>query len=40
MNYLMRTPVIMDDSAIHALLGEIRKTSYNEGIQRTLAAMR
>jgi nucleoside-diphosphate-sugar epimerase len=40
MNYLMRTPVIMDDSAIHALLGEIRKTSYDEGIQRTLAAMR
>jgi nucleoside-diphosphate-sugar epimerase len=40
MNYLMRTPVIIDDTAIHGLLGEIRKTSYDEGIARTLAAMR
>ncbi len=40
MNYLMRTPAIMDDRAIHALLGEIRKTSYDDGVARTLAAMR
>lgn len=40
MNYLMRTPVIIDDTALHGLLGAIRKTSYDEGIARTLAEMR
>ena len=40
MNYLFETPVIMDDSAIHALLGEIRKTLYEEGIRETLRLMR
>jgi nucleoside-diphosphate-sugar epimerase len=40
MNYLMTTPVIIDDTAIHGLLGEIKKTSYDDGIARTLAAMR
>lgn len=40
MNYLFETPVIMDDSAIHALLGEIHKTSYEEGIRETLRLMR
>ncbi|HMD49529.1 MAG TPA: NAD-dependent epimerase/dehydratase family protein [Bryobacteraceae bacterium] len=40
MNYLFETPVIMDDSAIRALLGDIRKTSYEEGIRETLRLMR
>jgi nucleoside-diphosphate-sugar epimerase len=40
MNYLMTTPVIIDDDAIHGLLGAIKKTSYDDGIARTLAAMR
>ena len=40
MHYLLTEPVIMDDSALHELLGGIRKTSYEEGIKQTLAAMR
>ncbi len=40
MHYLLTTPVIMDDSALRELLGEIKKTSYVEGVQQTLAAMR
>jgi nucleoside-diphosphate-sugar epimerase len=36
MNYLFQTPVIMDDSAIHELLGNIHKTSYEDGIRETL----
>ncbi|HBO82192.1 MAG TPA: epimerase, partial [Cupriavidus sp.] len=31
-------PVIMDDSALQALIGPIRKTSYQDGIRQTLAA--
>ncbi|HEV3153262.1 MAG TPA: NAD-dependent epimerase/dehydratase family protein [Candidatus Baltobacteraceae bacterium] len=38
MNYLMSDPVIMDDSAIHGLLGPLHKTSYDEGIRTTLEA--
>jgi nucleoside-diphosphate-sugar epimerase len=40
MLYLMTTPVIMDDAALHGLLGEVHKTPYDEGIRRTLEAMR
>jgi len=40
MNYLFQTAVIMDDSAIHGLLGNIKKTSYEEGIRETLRIMR
>lgn len=40
MHYLLETPVIMDDSAIHALLGEVHKTSYEEGIRETLRLAR
>jgi nucleoside-diphosphate-sugar epimerase len=40
MHYLLTDPVIMDDSALRELLGKIKKTSYEEGIKRTLAAMR
>lgn len=38
MNYLMTDPVIMDDAALHRLIGPIHKTPYTEGIRRTLAA--
>jgi nucleoside-diphosphate-sugar epimerase len=38
MHYLQTNPVIMDDSALHGLLGHIHKTSYAEGIRQTLAA--
>jgi nucleoside-diphosphate-sugar epimerase len=40
MHYLLTTPVIMDDTALRELLGDVRKTPYEEGIQHTLAAMR
>lgn len=40
MNYLFTTPVIMDDSAILQLLGDIKKTSSEEGIRETLRRMR
>jgi hypothetical protein len=38
MNYLLTEPVIMDDTALHGLLGPIRKTSYADGIRQSLAA--
>jgi nucleoside-diphosphate-sugar epimerase len=37
MHYLLTTPVLMDDTALHRLLGTVRKTSYAEGIRQTLA---
>lgn len=40
MHYLQTTPVLMDDSALRGLLGEVRKTPYHEGIRQTLAAMK
>jgi nucleoside-diphosphate-sugar epimerase len=40
MHYLHTTPVLMDDSALRGLLGEVRKTPYEEGIRRTLDSMR
>ncbi|SPE33231.1 NAD-dependent epimerase/dehydratase [Candidatus Sulfopaludibacter sp. SbA3] len=40
MLYLQETPVILDDSKLAAKLGAIRKTSYDEGIQKTLEWMR
>jgi nucleoside-diphosphate-sugar epimerase len=39
MHYLLTEPVIMDDSALSALIGPIAKTPYPEGIRQTLAAM-
>jgi nucleoside-diphosphate-sugar epimerase len=36
MHYLLTTPVFMDDTALHRLLGTVRKTSYAEGIRQTL----
>lgn len=40
MNYLLTTPVLLDDSALHGLLGEIRKTPYDEGLRISLDAAR
>ena len=40
MQYLLTNPVLMDDSALHQLLGAIRKTPYPEGLQLSLEAYR
>ena len=40
MLYLQETPVILDDSKLVTRLGGVRKTSYDEGIRRTLEWMR
>lgn len=40
MNYLLTDPLLMDDSALQRLIGPIHKTSYAEGIRRTLDALR
>jgi nucleoside-diphosphate-sugar epimerase len=40
MHYLAETPVILDDSRLKKTLGAVQKTSYEEGIQKTLAWMR
>ena len=40
MLYLQETPVILDDSKLTNKLGAIHKTSYDEGIQKTLDWMR
>lgn len=39
MHYLQTTPVLLDDSALRGLLGPLPKTSYDEGIRATLAAL-
>jgi nucleoside-diphosphate-sugar epimerase len=38
MHYLWTDPVVMDDSALQALLGPIAKTSYAEGLRRSVMA--
>ena len=38
MHYLQTDPVIMDDSALQALIGPVRKTPYAEGIRRCVEA--
>ena len=40
MTYLFEKPFIMDDAAIHGLLGNVSKTSYEDGIRETLRVMR
>jgi nucleoside-diphosphate-sugar epimerase len=40
MHYLLTKPLIMDDSALRDLLGGIRKTSYEDGVKQTLAALK
>ncbi len=38
MHYLITDPVLMDDTALHRLLGTVRKTPYDEGIRLTFEA--
>ena len=38
MSYLQTDPVLLDDRALHSLLGEIHKTSYVDAIRATLRA--
>jgi hypothetical protein len=38
--YLSETPVILDGSKLAAKIGPIAKTSYDDGIQKTLEWMR
>jgi nucleoside-diphosphate-sugar epimerase len=40
MLYLQETPVLLDDAKLRAKFGAVRKTSYDEGIRRTLEWMR
>ena len=40
MSYLHTTPVVLDDSALRGLLGTVRKTSYDEGIRKSLDQMK
>jgi nucleoside-diphosphate-sugar epimerase len=40
MVYLQETPVILDDSKLLGKLGAVHKTSYDEGIRKTLDWMR
>jgi len=37
MQYLLEQAVLLDDSKLQALLGDLQKTSYGEGIRQTLA---
>lgn len=39
MHYLLTDPLILDDSALQALIGPIRKTPYAEGVRQMLAAV-
>jgi nucleoside-diphosphate-sugar epimerase len=36
MHYLQTTPVLLDDTALTGLLGNISKTSYSEGVRRSV----
>jgi len=38
MHYLLTDPMILDDSALAGLIGTPKKTPYEEGVRRTLAA--
>jgi nucleoside-diphosphate-sugar epimerase len=40
MHYLHTDPVLMDDSALRALIGPIHKTPYEEGVRQMLEAQR
>ena len=40
MNYLLTTPVLLDDNALVGLLGSVRRTGYAEGLRLTLEAYR
>jgi nucleoside-diphosphate-sugar epimerase len=38
MHYLFTDPVLMDDTALHQLLGSVQKTPYAEGVRRSVEA--
>ena len=40
MNYLLTDPLILDDSALSAMLGGVKKTPLRDGLQRSLDAAR
>ncbi len=40
MNYLLTTPVLLDDSALVGLLGSVQRANYAEGLRLTLEAYR
>jgi hypothetical protein len=40
MHYLQTTPVLMDDSALLRLLGDVHKTSYAEGVRLCVESYR
>ena len=40
MNYLLTDPIIMDDSALRALLGNVKTTPLEEGLRQSLEAAR
>jgi nucleoside-diphosphate-sugar epimerase len=40
MNYLLTDPFILDDSALRALLGDVKKTPLQEGLRQSLEAAR
>jgi nucleoside-diphosphate-sugar epimerase len=37
MHYLQTTPVLLDDSALKKLLGDVKKTSYENGVKESVA---
>ena len=37
-NHLQMSPVVLDDSALRGLLGEIKKTPYDDGIWQCVEA--
>lgn len=39
MHYLLTSPVILDDTRLKDLLGELPKTPYKQGILQTLASI-
>jgi nucleoside-diphosphate-sugar epimerase len=38
MHYLQTNPIVLDDTAIHELLGPVHKTPYDDGVRATLEA--
>jgi hypothetical protein len=40
MHYLQTTPVLLDDTALRQLLGDVKKTSYADGVKRSVEYLR
>lgn len=38
MHYLVADPLVLDDSALRSLIGEVKKTTYEEGIRQSVEA--